>query len=125
MAVVALRQTGVIKRLPEVPVDGFDAEGVTLSRTAFALGVPDATLSVASLAANIPLAAAGASDRGPWLPIAAAAKAGAESAASVWYLRREKSWCSYCLVAALANFAVFSLGLPEVIRVFRDPPHRF
>lgn len=73
IAVVALRQTGFINRLPDLPVRGFDSERVTLSNTAVALGVPDATLSLASLAANVPLAGAvnaGRAGTQPWLPLA-------------------------------------------------------
>jgi len=116
MAAVALRQTGLLPKLPDLPIDGFDSERVILSDVAFALGAPDATISLTSMAANITLAAAGPANRAvemPWLPVAATAKAGAESVVSLWYLRHEKSWCSYCLVAALANFAVFGLSLLE------------
>jgi uncharacterized membrane protein len=123
MTAVALLQTGLIKRLPDPPIEGFNSNAVTLSRTAFALGVPDGSLSVASFAANIPLAAAGGSDRArrhPWLPIAAAAKAGTESLVSAWYLRREKAWCSYCLIAAAANIAIFVLTIPELNRAIRS-----
>jgi uncharacterized membrane protein len=116
MGAVTLLQTGLLKRLPELPLRGFDAEAVTLSRTAFALGLPDGSLSLASFAANIALAAAGGTNRGRWLPIAASAKAGVESLVSLWYLRHEKAWCSYCLVAASANFAIFGLSLAELRR---------
>lgn len=120
MEAVALRQTGMIKRLPELPAEGFDAEQVVLSDTAYALGVPDGTLSLASLAANIPIAAAGPAERAAWLPIAAAAKAGIESLVSLWYMRREKRWCSYCLVAAAANLTIFALTLPEARTAFKS-----
>jgi uncharacterized membrane protein len=122
MTGVALLQTGIIKRLPGLPVRGFDARRVVLSDTAFALGVPDGALSVASLAANLPLAAAGGAERARrhrWLPIGAAAKAGMESLVSVWYLRREKARCSYCLIAAGANIAIFLLALPELRRALQ------
>jgi uncharacterized membrane protein len=123
MTAVALFQTGILKRLPELPLKGFHAGRVTLSSTAFALGVPDGSLSVASFAANIPLAAAGdaARDRTqPWIPVAACAKAGIESLVSAWYLTREKSRCSYCLAAAAANFTIFALTLPEARRAIRN-----
>lgn len=123
MGLVALRQTGILPHLPELPVRTFRSESVVLSKTAFALGVPDATLSVASMAANIPLAAAGGANRAerlPWLPVLASAVAGAQSMASLWYLRREKALCSYCLIAAAANFVVFGLTVPELLDAVRQ-----
>lgn len=119
MGAVTLLQTGVVKHLPELPWRGFDANKVTLSRTAFALGLPDGSLSVASFAANIPLAAFGGRRRSRGLAIAAAAKAGVESLVSLWYLRQEKARCSYCLTAAAANLAIFALSLPELRRAPR------
>ncbi len=122
MTAVTLLQTGLIKHLPDPPIKGFNSDQVTLSRTAFALGVPDGTLSLASFAANIPLAAAGGFEGGrrpSWLPIAASAKAGVESIVSAWYLRREKAWCSYCLAAAVANFTILALTIPELRRVLK------
>lgn len=52
-----------LKRLPDLPFSGFDSERMTLSETALALGVPDATLSLVSLAANVPLAGVGIAGR--------------------------------------------------------------
>lgn len=112
MSAVALRQMGMIRRLPELP--GFDSESVILSKTAFALGVPDGTLSAASFAVNLPLAAFGGTNRPRTLAIAATAKAGIESAVSLWYLRQEKARCSYCWTAAAANFAIFALSLTDL-----------
>lgn len=59
MSGVSLFQTGIVKHLPDQPVDGFDSDRVNSSDTVYALGVPDVTLSLASLAANIPVAAFG------------------------------------------------------------------
>ncbi len=57
MTAVSLFQTGVVKHLPDPPIEGFDSDKVNSSDTAYMLGVPDGTVSLASLAANIPLAA--------------------------------------------------------------------
>ncbi len=46
MGAVALLQTGMIKHLPDPPVRGFDSDKVNSSKTAYALGVPDGTLSL-------------------------------------------------------------------------------
>ena len=123
MAAVSLFQTGIVKHLPDPPLDGFDSDKVNSSDTAYALGVPDGTLSLASLSANIPLAAAGGTARAqnqPYLPIAAAVKAGAEVLIAGWYFYRmptkEKAWCAYCIAGALANAAIFALTVPEAVK---------
>jgi len=120
MTAVTLFQTGVIKHLPDPPIESFDSDKVNSSDTAYALGVPDGALSLASLAANIPLAAFGGENRAeetPLIPIAAAAKATVEAVAAGWYFyqmpTKEKAWCGYCIAGALCNFGIAALVLPE------------
>ncbi len=122
MTMVSLFQTGVIKHLPDPPIDSFDSDKVNSSDTAYALGVPDGTLSLASLAANIPLAAFGGANRAeeqPVVPILAAGKAIIEAAVAGWYFYQmpavEKAWCGYCITGALANMGIAALSLPEAI----------
>ena len=126
MAVVSLLQTGVVKHLPDPPLDSFDSDRVNSSKTAYALGTPDGTLSLAALAVNVPLAGFGGvsrAERTPYVPIAAAAKAGIEAAAAGWYFyqmpAKEKKWCAYCIAGAIANLTIFALTLPEAIKAFR------
>lgn len=120
MAAVSLLQTGIVRRLPDPPIPRFNSCAVNSSDTAYALGVPDGTLSLASFAANVPLAAWGTADRAqeqPWIPLAIAGKAAVEAIVSSWYFLqmplKEKAWCGYCVVAALASAGVFALTLPE------------
>lgn len=125
MTVVSLFQTGVIKHLPDPPIEGFNSDKVNSSETAYILGVPDGTLSLASLAANIPLAAYGGADRAekqPIVPLVAAGKAIVEAAVAGWYFYqmpvKEKAWCGYCITGALANFGIAALTLPEAVKAF-------
>lgn len=127
MTAVTLFQTGVIKHLPDPPIDGFDSDKVNSSDTAYALGVPDGALSLASLAANIPLAALGGENRAdeqPIVPIAAAGKALVEAMVAGWYFyqmpTKEKAWCGYCIVGALCNFGIAALTLPEAKRAIES-----
>lgn len=120
MGAVSLFQTGIVKHLPDPPIDGFDSDKVNSSDTAYALGVPDGTLSLASLAANIPVAAFGGENRAeemPLVPIAAAAKSTIEAAVALWYFyqmpTKEKAWCGYCIAGALCNVGIAALTLPE------------
>jgi uncharacterized membrane protein len=120
MTAVTLLQTGIIKHLPDPPLDNFDSDRVNSSDTAYRLGLPDGSISLATLAANIPLAAFGGADRVtkmPWVSLIAAAKAIVEAVAASWYFyqmpAKEKAWCGYCVVGALANIGIAALTLPE------------
>ncbi len=124
MAAVTLLQTGIVKHLADLPLPGFNSDKVNSSDTAYALGVPDGTLSLASLATNIPISALGGIDRAqrhPWIPIAFAIKAGIEAAIGGWYFyqmpAKEKAWCPYCI--ALANVGIFALAIPEAHKALR------
>ncbi len=91
---VALYQTGILKRLPDPPVGPFDSERVDASSYAYKrLQTPDGFLMLGSYAVTGALAAAGGKDRAteqPWLPIAAAAKTLYDAATTV-RLGREES----------------------------------
>lgn len=134
MGAVSLLQTGVVRHLPDPPLRGFDSDRVNSSPTAYAMGVPDGTVSFASLAVNLPLAACGGADRAvtaPLIPLALAGKAVVEAAVSAWYFyqmpAKEKAWCGYCIAGAFANFAVAALAWPEAReawRQLREPARR-
>lgn len=120
MAAVSLLQTGLVKHLPDPPLDGFNSDKVNSSNTAYMLGVPDGPVSLGSLAVNIPIAAYGGINRAqerPWIPLFAAGKAAIEAAIASWYFyqmpAKEKAWCGYCITGALANIGIFALTLPE------------
>jgi uncharacterized membrane protein len=120
MTAVTLLQTGIIKHLPDPPFGNFDSDRVNSSDTAYRLGVPDGSISLASLAVNIPIAAFGGANRvqtKPWVPLVAALKAAGEALAAAWYFyqmpAKEKAWCGYCIVGALANIGIAVLTIPE------------
>ena len=119
-AAASLLQTGVVRHLPDPPLENFDADKVMKSDPAYQFGVPDATLALTGLAANVPLAAWGGSERSkhqPIVPLVAAAKAAAEASAAAWYFyqmpTKLKTWCGYCVASAAVYFAIFALTLPE------------
>ena len=120
MAAVSLLQTGIVRHLPDPPIEGFDSDKVNSSEEAYQFGVPDGTISLASLAANVPLAALGGTDRArnyPWVSLASAAKAAVEAVGASWYFyqmpTKEKAWCGYCIVGVLANLGILAVTLPE------------
>lgn len=126
MGAVSLLQTGIVSHLPDPPLDSFDSDKVNSSDTAYALGAPDGTLSLAGLALNLPLAGFGGisrSEQTPLVPIAAAAKSAVEAVAAAWYFyqmpTKEKRWCGYCILGALANATIFALTLPEALKAWK------
>ena len=120
MTAVTLLQTGILKHLPDPPFGNFDSDRVNSSDTAYQLGAPDGSISLASLAVNIPIAAFGGADRvqtKPWVPLVAAVKAAGEAVAASWYFyqmpAKEKAWCGYCILGAIANIGIAALTIPE------------
>ncbi len=127
MTAVSLFQTGVIGHLPDPPIDSFDSDKVNSSDTAYALGVPDGTLSLASLATNIPLAAFGGADRSterPIVPIFAAGKSIVEAIVAGWYFyqmpAKEHAWCGYCITGAICNIGIAALSVPEALQAYES-----
>ena len=127
MGVVASYQLGLIRRLPDPPLPGFDSARVAGSAEAYStLGMPDAVLGLGSYAATLGLAALGGGDRSPvrpWLPLALAAKVALDAtlagrkALGQW--PRHRALCSWCLVAAGASLASVPLVVPDAVEVLR------
>lgn len=124
-AAVALYQTGVVKRLPDIlPGDIWDAEKVDASDYAYAHGQqPDAPAMIANYGLTMMALAAGGEDRAeqnPALPMLAAGKAAADFATCLALARAEwrenRKLCSYCQVATVLSGATLLLALPEAGR---------
>jgi uncharacterized membrane protein len=128
MAATTLLQMGVVKRLPDPPVGGFDTRKVNLSDEAFSYGGPDSPINILAHALNIVAAATGGPDRTrrhPWLPLLAAALETPQSLIAAKYLFYQmpyvdKAWCPYCILDALAHFATLGLVLPEAVEAARE-----
>lgn len=121
LGVVALYQLGALKRLPEPPLPGLDAEKVNGSPEAYRLlDMPDAVLGLGSYAVTLGLVTMGSADRAqnkPWIPLALAAKAGVDTIQAAALTR--KSWVNcrafslYSLIAVAATFFTLPVVLPE------------
>jgi hypothetical protein len=126
-AVVGLYQTGVLRRLPSLPSDLFDAARVDASDYAYSrLQTPDGLLMIASYAFTAILAGAGGRDRArdhPVLPLALAAKTLYDSYVAIKLGREEwqenEALCDYCQTATLASLASAGLALPEAVEATR------
>jgi uncharacterized membrane protein len=121
MAITTLFQTGMVRHLPDPPVEGFKSDKVNASDLAYGWGMPDSPLSIGSHAASIALATYGDADRAekqPLVPLAATVAAVPAAVTAARYLFydmpvREKGWCPYCIVDALAHLAVLGFTLWE------------
>lgn len=121
MACTTLLQTGVVKRLPDPPLRGFDTKKVNSADEAYSYGGPDSPIAITTHGVNMILASMGGggrSERHPWLPLLATLFAGAQSVTAAKYLfhqmpKVDKAWCPYCIVDALTHFATVALTLPE------------
>jgi uncharacterized membrane protein len=135
MGVVAAYQIGLIKHVPEPPLPLLDADKVDASPQAYQkLSAGDAFLGFASYGVTMLLAAIGGPrrhDTHPYVPIALAAKAaldaGEAAKLTVDQWVRHRAFCSWCLTAAAATFAVVPAVVPELraalrtIRAGRSP----
>lgn len=128
MQVVALYQSGVLKRVPEPDLPLLDADEVDAAAEAYRFfSVGDAFLGLISYAVTAALAAIGPADRArtdPWLPLALAGKAVGDAAQAARLSRdqwtRHRAFCSWCLLAAGATFAVLPLAWPEARDALRQ-----
>lgn len=121
MAVVALYQFGMTKHVPEPALPMLDADKVDGSGEAYqTLSVGDAFLGFVSYGVTMLLAAMGEPKRYiavPALPLALAAKAVFDAAQAARLTRdqwtKHRAFCSWCLTAAAATFAVVPAVIPE------------
>ncbi len=120
-SIISLYQTGVIKKLPDLPFSIFDSNKINASKEAYQFGVPDGPVSATVYAATMVLAAAGGTEnesRTPvWNTLLGAAVAG-NAAGAVYYLYdmifRQKKICLYCVTGAAINLASAALAAPLV-----------
>jgi uncharacterized membrane protein len=105
--VVGARQVGLIRRLPDVPWRGFDANRVTTSKVAYPFGIPDGILASLSYTSQIAMVLLGWRRLLRWSVAAGAVAAGYYA----WQMAfREKQVCLYCVTAIAANMALVPLA---------------
>jgi|GEM_PF-457678 len=120
MGVVSLFQLGVIRRLPDLPGEAFEANKVNASKSAYAAGIPDGPVGMGLYALNVILAAAKGSHRTGRSPVydlllAGAVVGGAIGTAAYLYklVSRQKKASPYSLAGAGLNLAMLPLALQE------------
>jgi hypothetical protein len=121
LAVVNLYQFGVLRRVPEPPLPGLDADRVDASGEAYQmLHAPDATLGIASAGVSLVLAGMGGAKRHeqqPWIPLLLLGKSLADAAGGSFLfaeqLTKHKRLCSWCTASAGLMLATVPAVLPE------------
>jgi hypothetical protein len=127
MGVVAAYQIGLTKHVPEPPLRMLDADKVDASAEAYEkLSTGDAFLGFTSYGITMLLAAIGGPRRHethPYVPLAMAAKAAVDAAQAakltVDQWAHHRAFCSWCLTAAAATFAVIPAVVPELRAALR------
>lgn len=128
MALIALYQMGIIKHLPEPPLPYLDADKVDAAGEAYKwFSTPDAVLGLNSYATTMGLAAMGGRDRArerPWIPLLMGVKVIFDAAQAgkltVDQWVKHRAFCSWCLLAAAATFAMIPLMIPELRAALRQ-----
>ncbi len=127
LAVVGLYQFGVLRRVPELPLPGLDADRVDASGEAYlVLRTPDSGLGIASAGISLVLAGMGGSRRyqdQPWIPLALLAKSLLDAAGAAYLtaeqLTKHKRVCSWCTATAALLVAAVPSALPEARAAWR------
>jgi uncharacterized membrane protein len=116
---VALRQLGIIERLPDVRWRGFDANQVTTSPEAYPFGIPDGVPASALYLTELGLVALRRRSelrprRKKWIDrllVACVATGALGAAYYAWQMITvEKKACVYCIGAIAANWAMVPLA---------------
>ena len=125
--IVGLYQTGILRRLPDLPFPPFDATKVDKAPYAYKrLQTPDALLMIASYGVTAILAGAGGKNRAkenPALPVAMAAKALYDLGVALklgqeeW--RENRALCGYCQAATVASLVSVGVAMPEAVKAVR------
>ena len=119
--IVSLYQVGIVKHLPDPPLDVFDSDKVDASDYAYKrLMTPDGVFMIFTYASTAWLAAAGGKDRAkqmPLIPVLMGLKAIVDVGANLELAREEwgdnKKLCAYCQAASVVSLAILALAVPE------------
>lgn len=122
LGMVSLYQFGIVRHLPDPPGRLFDSDRVDAAPEAYwLLATPDGPVGVVSYALTALLAGIHTDDppeRRPWLALGLAAKVGVDALMGLLLTAeqasRHRRFCSWCLLATAATFAMVPLAAPEL-----------
>ena len=122
-SIISLYQTGVIRKLPDIPLPVFDSNKVNASKEAYQFGVPDGPVSAVIYSLIMVFAAAGGSEKVARKPVFDLLLGGAVAAnlsGALYYLYdmafRQKKICLYCVTGAAINIASAVIIAPTVFK---------
>ncbi len=122
-SIISLYQSGVIRKLPELPGRIFDSNKVNAATDAYQMGAPDGTISNWVYATNMVLATVGGTEKSGRKPIHDVLLGGtvlSNAAGALYYLAnmtfKQKKICPYCIAGAAINVASAVIIMP-VFRV--------
>lgn len=109
---ISLYQTGVINKIPDLPLKGLDSNKVNAAEDAYQMGGPDGPISMLAYAGVMVLASwkgSGKSGRTPVHDLALGALVAGNAAGALYYLGnmvfKQQKACIYCIAGAAVNFA--------------------
>lgn len=116
---ISLYQTGIIRRLPDIPLKVLDSNAVNASEKAYKTGLPDGTSGLTMYGLIMMLAAYGGKrgiGRKRVIDLALLSTIAAGSVGALQYLYdmafKEKKACLYCVTGAMVNFMMLPLAWP-------------
>lgn len=123
---ITLLQTGVIRKLPDLPGRFFDTNGINTSKTSYLTALPDAAISNVIFSGIIALAAVGGSRKASRqdsvdVLLGAAVLGHVIGGTIMTYdmIAKKKKVCLYCLAGAGTIYASAAVIAPTVLRSFR------
>lgn len=126
-SIITLYQTGIIRRLPDVPLRFFDSNQVNAAPSAYRFGAPDGAIGSLAYATTMVLACAGETKNGKnakFTDLLLAGTVAGNAAGATYYLYemafKQKKACVYCLAGAAINFASVALVAPVFKRIVRS-----
>ena len=126
-SIISLYQTGIIKKLPDIPHHLFDSNKVNASKEAYQFGVPDGPIGATTYGLIMTLAAIAGdkrTGRRPWSDLLLGAVVAGNFAGAAYYLYdmalNQKKVCIYCVAGAFINIASAVIIAPNVKRAWRS-----
>lgn len=125
-SIISLYQTGVIKKLPDLPFPIFDSNKVNSSTEAYQMGAPDGPISATVYGLTMILASAGgtkATGRNSAYDLLLGGAIAANTAGALYYLYdmifKQRKICLYCVTGAAINIASAIIMAPVFSKSFR------
>jgi uncharacterized membrane protein len=118
--IITLYQTGIIKKLPDLPLKSFDSEKLTSSEKAFEFGMPDAPGAALLYSLIMVLATYGGARKFKRAflfdkLLLGATVVNAAFAVQYFYnmIAKQKKLCVYCIAVTLANLSMLPFSWTE------------